>query len=164
MLKRPQFVVLTIVIVTVVVLLNLPSQTTHQLKLALGSLMLPLFGLAGGTQSLLDHGIQSVIPRRALLRQLRELQSENRRLQLENTQRAELKLENDRLRRLLQVPAEKNWQLRPARVSGGDPSNWWRTLLIRFGSRDGARVDAAVLAPDGFLLGRIAEVGLLHSQ
>ena len=50
MLKRPHYIALGLVVLLTLVILNLPSQTTARLKLGIGSLFLPLFGLAGSTQ------------------------------------------------------------------------------------------------------------------
>ena len=52
MLKRPHYIALSLVLFLVLVILNLPSQTAIQSKLAIGSLFLPLFGLAASAHSL----------------------------------------------------------------------------------------------------------------
>ena len=44
-----------------------------------------------------------------------------------------------------------------------DPSNWWRTVQIDLGSRDGIRANLPVLTADG-LVGRISSVSLTRSQ
>jgi rod shape-determining protein MreC len=44
-----------------------------------------------------------------------------------------------------------------------DPANWWRTVQIDLGSRDGLRVNFPVLTADG-LVGRVSSVGLTRSQ
>ena len=45
-----------------------------------------------------------------------------------------------------------------------DPANWWRTVQIDAGSRDGIQTNQPVLTVEGFLVGRIATVSYLHSQ
>ena len=52
MLKRPHYIALGLVVLLTLVILNLPSQTTARLKLGIGSLFLPLFGLASSAQQL----------------------------------------------------------------------------------------------------------------
>jgi len=43
-----------------------------------------------------------------------------------------------------------------------DPSNWWRTVQINLGSRDGVRENMPVLNMDG-LVGRVSSVALTRS-
>ncbi len=47
------------------------------------------------------------------------------------------------------------WKLKLANVILRDPANWWRTLQIDLGSRDGVRENLPVLTPDG-LVGRVS--------
>ncbi len=44
-----------------------------------------------------------------------------------------------------------------------DPANWWRTIRINLGSRDGISNNAPVLTAEG-LVGRVSEVGYAQSQ
>jgi rod shape-determining protein MreC len=44
-----------------------------------------------------------------------------------------------------------------------DPANWWRTVQIDLGSRDGVTDNLPVLTADG-LVGRVSSVGLTRSQ
>ncbi len=44
-----------------------------------------------------------------------------------------------------------------------EPANWWRTVQIDLGTRDGVRENLPVLTTDG-LVGRIASVSLTRSQ
>ena len=68
MLKRPHYIALGLVVLLTLVILNLPSQTTARLKLGIGSLFLPLFGLASSTQQLAGATGDAVVPRRELLK------------------------------------------------------------------------------------------------
>ena len=45
-----------------------------------------------------------------------------------------------------------------------DPANWWRTVQIDLGSRDGVQTNQPVLTPEGWLVGRVISVGYLSSQ
>ena len=51
MLKRSHYIALGAVVLLALILLNLPSHTAARLKLAVGSLFLPLFGLANSRRS-----------------------------------------------------------------------------------------------------------------
>jgi rod shape-determining protein MreC len=45
-----------------------------------------------------------------------------------------------------------------------DPANWWRTVQIDLGSRDGARTDSPVISATGSLVGRVTSVSYTKSQ
>ena len=71
--------------------------------------------------------------------------------------------ENERLRQQLGWQQQKGWKLKPANIILREPSNWWRTVQIDLGSRDGVKINSPVLTSDG-LVGRISSVSLTHSQ
>ena len=163
MLKRPHYLALAIVVLFVLVVLNLTSQRSARLKLALGGLFLPLFGLAGSATRLSEQAGNAVVPRKVLASRVEELSRENEQLRLHALQDEETRSENQRLRKLLAFQQQTPWKVKLARVVGRDPANWWRTLRIDLGARDGVRTNAPVLAPEG-LVGRVSEVGLGYSQ
>jgi rod shape-determining protein MreC len=133
------------------------------MKLALGSVFMPLFGLAGSGQDVAKQARQALLPKRQLAQQVEALQLENDALRLKLTQTAALWQENERLRRELAWRKEVPWQLRLARVIGHDPSNWWRSLWIDLGSREAVKTNMPVLTADG-VVGRIAEVAFTRSR
>ena len=51
-----------------------------------------------------------------------------------------------------------------AQVIARDPANWWCTLQIDRGSRDGLTINLAVLSAEGHLVGRLSEVNATRSQ
>ena|SRR5690349_25166350 len=83
MLKRPHYIALGLVMVLTLTILNLPSQTTARLKLGIGSLFLPLFGLATSSQRSVEKAANALVPRRILLDQNEALQRENQQLKLQ---------------------------------------------------------------------------------
>ncbi|HYG33527.1 MAG TPA: rod shape-determining protein MreC [Clostridia bacterium] len=163
MLKRPHYIALGLVVFLTLVILNLPSTTTARIKLGIGSLFVPLFGLANSTQQLAGHAGDAILPRSELIRQNEDLRRQNQELRLQCTQMDGMARENDRLRQMLNWQQQRRWKLRLANVVLREPSNWWRTVQIDFGSRDGAKVNMPVLTVDG-LVGRIASVSLTRSQ
>jgi len=163
MLKRPQYIALSLMVLLALIVLNLPSQTAAKLKLAIGSLFLPLFGLAGSSQQLAAKAADALLPRQELLRQNDQLRRENQQMRLRGFQTEEALRENNRLRDLLGWQRQAPWRLKLARVVARDPANWWRTVRIDLGSRDGARESLPVLTTDG-LAGRISAAGLTQSQ
>jgi rod shape-determining protein MreC len=162
-LKRPHYIAISLVVLLTLVVLNLPSQTAARLKLALGSLFLPLFGLAGSAQPLASKSVDVITPRSELARQNELLRRENQQLRLQAAQWQEASRENARLRDLLAWQRQSPWKLKLARVVSREPANWWRAVQIDLGSKDGLLENLPVLTQEG-LVGRVASVGLTRSQ
>src|SRR5688572_22072203 len=101
MFRRPQYVAFTVVLFLALIFLSLPGRTTTQIKLAVGGLFLPLFGLAGSSGHLADQAGLSMRSKRDLATELEQLRLENDRLRLEATQNAQLSEENNTLRQTL---------------------------------------------------------------
>jgi rod shape-determining protein MreC len=163
MLRRPHYIALGLVVLLTLVILNLPSRTTARFKLGIGSLFLPLFGLAGSAQQVAGAAGDAVLPRRELLKQNETLLRRNQQLQLQALQAQEIAGENARLRQLVGWQAQRPWKLKLAKVVLREPANWWRTVQIDLGSRDGLRVNLPVLATEG-LVGRVSSVSFTRSQ
>ena len=158
MFRRPKYIALIAVVLLVLVVFSLPVQTATQLKLALGGFFLPLIGLAGTTRSLAQQAAGAVIPRRVLLDRIDDLNRENEQLRLQLTQSNLVWNENQSLRQAVGWKQHSPWNLRLARVILREPANWWRTIQIDLGQRDGMATNLAVMTSDG-LVGKIDQVG-----
>ncbi|MBI4413072.1 MAG: rod shape-determining protein MreC [candidate division NC10 bacterium] len=95
---------------------------------------------------------------------LRRVRAENLRLQEEMAalreevrRLAEAGLENSRLRRLLDLPAGREFDLVAAQVIAKDTTNWFKTIMINKGSEAGVQRSLPVIATEG-LVGRVLEV------
>ncbi len=163
MLRRPHYIGLALVVLLTVVILNLPARTTARLKLGIGSLFVPLFGLANTGQQLAAKTGDAVLPRSELLRELEGLRRQNQELRFEAVQAESTARENERLRQLLGWQRQQRHKVKLANVVLRDPSNWWRTVQIDVGSRDDIKLNMPVLTCDG-LVGRIQSVSLTRSQ
>jgi rod shape-determining protein MreC len=163
MLKRPHYIALGLVVVLALIVLNLPSKATTRIKLSIGSLFVPLFGLANSSRQLAGRAPETLQPRSELLRQNEALRRQNQELRLQAMRAEELSRENDRLRRLLGWQQQQPRKYKLANVVLREPANWWRTVEIDLGSRDGMRLNLPVLTTEG-LVGRIASVSLTRSQ
>jgi rod shape-determining protein MreC len=163
MLKRPHYIALGLIVLLTLVTLNLPGHVTARLKQGIGSLFLPLFGLANSAQQAAGAAGDALVPRRELLKQNEGLRREIERLRLQAMQAEETARENARLRQLVKWQAQAPWKLKLARVVLHEPANWWRTVQIDLGSRDGLQVNWPVLTMDG-LVGRVSAVSLTRSQ
>ena len=165
MLRRPHYVAVALVVLLTLLVLSLPASLTARLKLAIGSLFLPLFGLTSGAQQVSSKATDALVPRGELARQNEMLRRENQELRVKSIQTDELLRENNRLRQALAWEAQSPWKgrLKLARVVSRDPANWWRTVLIDRGSQDGIRENCVVLTPEG-LVGKIYSASLTRSQ
>jgi len=163
MLKRPHYIALGLIVFLTLVILNLPAKTTARLKLGLGSVFVPLFGLANSVRQGAAKAGDAVLPRNELIREKEALRLQNEDLRLQLMQAQGAVRENERLRQQLGWQPHKGWKLKPANVVLREPSNWWRTVQIDLGSRDGMKTDLPVLTTDG-LVGRISSVSLTRSQ
>jgi rod shape-determining protein MreC len=140
------------------ILLNLPSHTAGRLKMGISSLFLPLFGLANSSDQLANKAGDAITTRSELLKQNEALSRENKELRLQTIQAQETARENARLRQLLGWQQSRAWKMKLGKVVLRDPANWWRTVQIDLGSRDGVRENLPVLTTDG-LIGRVSAVG-----
>jgi rod shape-determining protein MreC len=163
MFKQKNYVALGAVVFVAIVLLSLPTRATGRLKLAVGSWFLPLFGLASAGQQLPADLADSVLPRRELLQQIDTLRRENQQLKEQQIQTVAIARENDQLRTLLGWQRQVPWRLKLANVVMRDPANWWRTVQIDLGSRDGIQTNQPVLTAEG-LVGRVSAVSYVSSQ
>ncbi len=154
---------LGLVVLLTLLVLNLPSRTTARLKQSIGSLFVPLFGLANSAQQLAAEAGDAVLPRSELLRELEALRRQNQELRLQAGHTGDLTRENDRLRRLFAWQQLQHRKYKLANVVLRDPANWWRTVQIDLGTRDGIKPNMAVLTSEG-LVGRVESVSQTRSQ
>jgi rod shape-determining protein MreC len=163
MLKRPHYIALGVVVLLTLVLLKLPSRAATNFKLAIAGLFVPIFGTVGSAADLTEKSSYGLLSRGELIRQLELLRQTNQLWQIQLRLAEEWKRENDRLRQQLGMPRQYPRLMKLAHVVARDPANWWKTIKIDVGSRDGVRLNAPVLTPDG-LVGRVSEVGYAQSQ
>lgn len=163
MLRKPHAILLAATCLVLLVLLALPEDSRSRVRVAFSGLFLPLFTVAGPSQNAAQRAVASITPRSVLLNRLQTLEQTNEALRLKVAELEAATRESDRLRQMLGFASRSPWRLRPARVIGRDPANWWQSLRIDIGSRDGVTTNLAVLTPEG-LVGRVAEVGPWHSR
>lgn len=92
-----------------------------------------------------------------------KLQSELLLLRAELEQREEIRLENQRLRKLLAFKEAMEIPVLPARVIAEDASSWFRTVVIDKGSEDGVREGLPVVVAEG-VVGRSLQVARYQSR
>ena len=163
MLRKKHYLALGAVTLVTALALSLPSGAVSHLKLAISGLFLPLFGSVHAVRQLPDRAANTLLPRSELLKEIETLQRENDQLKFQNAQAAAIARENDQLRAQIGWQRQQPWKLKPASVVLRDPANWWRTVQIDLGRRDGVTNNMPVLTPDG-LVGRVSSVGYARSQ
>src|SRR4029453_6769692 len=163
MLRKPQLIPILVIALVALAILALPERTRSRVRIALGSLFLPLFGLAGSAQAAAERASQALTPRASLATRIRTLEEENRGLRMALAEAQTLVNENARLRDMLGAPVRRNWRLKSARVIGRDPVNWWQSVHIDIGLHHGATTNLPVLTAEG-LVGRIVECAALTSR
>jgi len=143
--------------------LALQSSLGSRMKMVIGSVFLPLFGISSTLDSGAEKAVEQIVPKSVVQKEANELRRENERLLMLGAQARNLFQENDRLREQLEWRKNIPWKIRLAKVIGRDPSNWWRMIHIDLGSRDGLTNNLPVITSDG-LVGRLGEVGLSRSE
>jgi cell shape-determining protein MreC len=123
MLKRAHYIALGLIVFVTLIILNLPGKTAARLKLGLGSLFVPLFGLANSVHQEGAKAGEVILPRSELVRQKEALERQNQELRLQLMQAEGLTRENDKLRQMLGWQPHRPWKLKPAQVVLGDPAN-----------------------------------------
>lgn len=105
------------------------------------------------------------------LREMKNLKSENEALKSEletlkkeSRNREEYKRENTRLKKILQLADDLDkCDTVAAKVVSYEPHNWFYSLMINKGERDGIKKDNVVITPSG-LAGKVTEVGFNWSR
>ncbi|MEY2410833.1 MAG: rod shape-determining protein MreC [Verrucomicrobiota bacterium] len=161
--KRPQYIALGVVVVLTIVLLKLPSRAAANFKLAIRGMFLPMDGVSSSTGDLAVKAGYGVLPRHVLVQKIEELEREKQAGQVRLMQADEVFKQNARLTAQFGIPRQYPWNIQLARVVARDPANWWRTIRIDRGSRDGIVTNAPVLTTAG-LVGLVSEVGYAQSQ
>jgi rod shape-determining protein MreC len=164
MLKRSHYIALGLVMLLTLTIMNLPSRTKARVKQGIASLFAPPFGLTRSAKEAAAQTGDYVMPRGQLIKQNEALRLENEQLKLQLQEAEKTGKENVQLRKLVGFQQRTQLKLRPANVVLREPANWWRTVKIDLGTRDGLSNNLPVLTIDGFLAGRISSVSLTSSQ
>lgn len=107
-------------------------------------------------------GISFLISLKDLAEENKKLKEEVRQLKSELAKMEEYKIQNKRLKELLQYKefTIDNYDLISAGVIGRNPSNWFSTITINRGMQDGIKPNMTVLVPEGL----VGKVVIVHSN
>ncbi|MBR5155332.1 MAG: rod shape-determining protein MreC [Clostridia bacterium] len=97
--------------------------------------------------------------------EIKRLKNENADLKKQISENEASKLENEQLRKLLNLKSNNTeFELETAQVIARSPSNWYNTLTIDKGASDGIALNQPVISAGNTLVGRISEVGTTWSK
>lgn len=157
-MKRGHIIAIVVFLVFLGLIFSLSPRRMQSLQGAFLGVISPFLGTGSALQ-------QKVTEFRSGLKTLQQLEEENRRIKIENSNLKatnqllrDLAEENKRLRAALNYQERSFFELLPARIISRDSSTWWNTVKINRGSDHGIKRDMAVLTEDG-LVGKTTTVG-----
>jgi rod shape-determining protein MreC len=151
--------VLLFLVFLAVALLLLP-ESRHESLLMIGRPMAAVIALPLRAMETANRTIDGFVNRYVALQHVREenrtLQQQIARLREENERLREAAAAATRLRDLLELQDLLPYPTVAAQVIGRDPTNWYRSLVINKGRKDGLSADMGVVTPAG-AVGRIVK-------
>lgn len=136
-----------------VILTLLPNPFSKKLNEITITLLKPPLELTESS----SRDIISFLKYKNILYENRRLKEELGRLKIKVTLLEEAQLENKRLYKLLDFKKEAASDALPCRVIGRDSSNWFNSIILNKGRKDGIKEGDAVIG-DGALAGKVIEV------
>lgn len=158
---------LTFVAVTSVILILLVAFTAGgrtrptAVEGVLGTVINPIQNAFYSVGEFFSGSFESLFQIKGLKKENESLKSELAKLQEQNRKLIQLAAENNRLRSLLGFK-ETNEDLTfvaGANITGIDPGNWFDIYTLDKGSKDGVQANDAIIVGNGYLVGRVIEVG-----
>jgi len=151
--------VLLLLVFLAVALLLLPESRQESL-MVIGRPMAAVIAVPLRVMEAANQTIDTTVNRYWVLQQKREenraLRQHIARLQEENARLRETAVAASRLRDLLELQEQLPYPTVAAQVIGRDPTNWYRSIVINKGRKEGLAADMGVLTPAG-AVGRIVK-------
>ena len=163
MLYQPKLLLVAAVLGLGLILVLLPTGLNDRIKGVINWFYLPFNGVADGLEEAGRRANTWTTPRTSLQDEIDQLRRENRRLRLQALEAAEVFEENERLRESVRWKARQPWNLRMARVIVREPANFWQSVHIDVGKRQGVSVNDPVLTDRG-LVGKVVFVWANRSR
>ncbi|MBI5687485.1 MAG: rod shape-determining protein MreC [Verrucomicrobia bacterium] len=159
MLRRSYLALLGTIILSLVLYFALPAGPSLRLRSLVTQLFSPVLSMSTAFQRWWDASRQEVQSRTALLQQNHQLREQLALQMQERLRLTELEDENRRLRDMAGFRQAVGPRLKPARITGRDPSNWWKTIILDIGSSDGVTENCAVVTTAGLVGKTVAVTG-----
>lgn len=149
-------VVLSLIIVSVLLILSgiIFRTATYRDGLTLPEQLVfevvaPMQRLANSVAASVRSGIESIASFRSLSQENERLEEELRQLRMERDELLEAGRQNEQLRQLVGLTAERTEQVTAAEVIARSPSNWLGSITINRGRIHGVEPGMAVVAAEG---------------
>ncbi len=160
--KKQHYKRIGILLLVLAVLLVLAASTAHRQGVSfpeevLQVIVAPVQGAFQQLTSFAESFFASIKDYQLLLAENAKLRERLAAATALETSIAELKQENERLRRMLELREASEYELIAAEVIARDPSSWFKTITINKGARHGIEQNMAVITTDG-LVGSILSV------
>jgi rod shape-determining protein MreC len=156
------FIIITILIVK---LTTLSRSAQTPIEVAVKDGLSPLQEFTMGISRSITDNLSYIGSIGTLKEENKALKDEIRKLKSELDQVEEYKVQNRQFKELLnyrEVTVDQ-YQLVSATVIGRDPGNWFGTITLNRGAKDGIERDMAVVVPEG-LVGRVVAVSNYTSE
>jgi len=159
--RKPLAVAIFLAILLIVLAVVTSGQRMRLTALegAMGEVVTPVQGFMYRIATSVSDFFHSMEERKQMSARYEELKGRVAQLEQQQLKMDETIKENERLRALLDFKEDRDlFTVTGVRVTGKDPGNWFNTLTIGKGSRDGITVNMAVVTDQG-LIGRVTDVG-----
>ncbi len=153
------FVILTVFGIATMRFTGLDRSQLSQVEMILRELVAPFQSAMTFVIDKVSSPYKAIVKWEEIARQNEELTARVEKLEFENNRLQEYRLQNFRLKKLLDFKElkEDEYNLTAARVIGRDPSNWYHTITLDVGETDGIRKNMVVINYEG-LIGRVIKV------
>lgn len=153
-----------ILLITAISFINREEGHYKLPKTVLGTALGPVQGIMQAFTNRLKGTLEGIIELKTLREENRLLREELEQKEFMHSLLEELKAENTRLLKLLDLREMiPEFETVAARVIAREPSNWYNAITINVGSRQGIEVDMPVITHRG-LVGRVMSVGHQQAQ
>lgn len=163
---------LTFVVITSIILIIFAAFTSTgrtrptPIEGVLGTVINPIQNTFYSVGEFFSNSLDSIFHLKTLKTENETLKDQVSKLQEQNRKLIQLAAENNRLRSLLGFK-ETNEELQfvaGTNITGRDPGNWFDIYTLDKGSKDGVQANDAVIVGNGYLVGRVIEVGSNYSK
>lgn len=156
--RSTQIFILIVIIFVITSIIWPQNPVVRVVKNAGVTIINPIKKYSGKTITSVRNVWQNLRDIRKLSEINQNLEKENQKLIVENSQYQELEHENEILRSQLGfIQDHPEYQLVPCEVIGRDPNNFLQSMTINKGSSEGIKKEMPVIA-EGYLVGKVAEV------
>ncbi len=158
--KTGFWIIVTVILLSIAIgVFNAASDVTF-IEDAIGIVVTPvqkLFtNIGNGTSDFMGY----FADKKNLQKEIKRLKTENADLKIQVNENSASKIENEQLRKLLNLKSNNSeFEFIAAEVIARNPSNWYATLTIDKGADSGIALNQPVVSAGNSLVGKISEVG-----